>query len=89
MAKRIEGLKSAPTGNNTDGMVFKVQITLASNLPRRDIYVYNKDKSIVYLTEYTKELQQALADEPKSYWFGYVNAEKRIVLTSKAPWQEW
>jgi len=89
MAKTIEGLKTAPAGNHADGMVFKVQISLASSDNKRHLLIYNKGKSILYQQELTKELEKSLGTEIKAFWFGYVSAEKRIVLTSKAPMQDW
>lgn len=69
--------------------IVKLQVSLASNRPGpRSLLVYNEDHSIYYEGEVTLEVLDKLQDQPKGYFWAWMEGTK-LALGVAAPPQEW
>jgi hypothetical protein len=74
-------------------IIVKVQVPLFSSDPDAGVLVYDKDRS--FTTELPirsrrerDEILDILGDEPKGYFYAKVDG-KGLILTGKAPYQDW
>lgn len=70
-------------------MIVKVQISIATSLPRRRLLIYNEDRSIMYEDDATDEVIKLVGDYPKAYFKAHLDKQKKIVLDERAGDQDW
>ena len=73
--------------------IVKVQVPLFSSVEDEGILVYNEDRSIeailpIRSERELKQLRKEMKGEPKAYFYADTR-NKMLILTGKAPWQEW
>lgn len=66
--------------------VFKVQLSLASSQPVRQVLAYNESGSLMWQGDAPSELR---GQPLKAFWYGWVSKDKRIILDRKVPKKEW
>jgi hypothetical protein len=84
-------------------MIVKVQLSIVTNNTKRQMLIYNKDKSFIYEGDATEEILESMEPKNKEYSFqkAYFHAHlvddlqsenpnaKRIVLDKWADPQNW
>lgn len=68
--------------------IIKVQISLFTSGGDIEMMSYNKDMSIFFSGEATKEVIKAVGKNKKAYFYYHI-ANNRIILGKKAPAQDW
>ena len=74
-------------------IIVKVQLPIVTNDPSAGALVYNEDRSImadipIRSKAERKELLKQLNDDFKGYFYARHDG-KGLILTGKAPWQNW
>lgn len=69
--------------------IVKVQISLFSSDNTANVLVYNKDQSVVFEGEVSKEVVKAMKGETKAFFYFTAMKGGYIRLFGKAPWQGW
>jgi hypothetical protein len=73
--------------------IFKIQMPVSSDKPNPPALIYNEDKSIIGYVHITPDLEEAMDNRPKAFFYG-----KKIMLEDgawamgweeEAPWQGW
>jgi hypothetical protein len=69
--------------------IFKVQLSLFTNLSQKHVLVYNKDRTKQHEGPVDNVIKSLLGEKFKSFWYGHINKKRQIILDAEAPWQEW
>lgn len=82
MAKRA-------TKKKVTKFIVKLQVSLYHSAPGvRSLLVYNEDHSIYYEGEVTLEVLDKMKDQPKAYFWAWMEGTK-LALGEAAPPQDW
>lgn len=69
-------------------MIVKVQLSSSTTEPRRQVLIYNKDRTILWTGDATEELCRKMQKALKAFFHAHMN-EETIVLDRLAPFQSW
>lgn len=70
-------------------VLVKVQQSITTGFPKRQVLVYNRDHTVFYQGDVTPHLAERLKDELKSYWFATLMPSGTLELNCKAGWRNW
>lgn len=75
-------------------MIIKIQISQFDSEGRSIMLVYNKDRSVMYEEEATKDILTVMQGEPKRFFNAKVITNKKpysrvIQINGVAPYQNW
>ena len=70
-------------------MIVKVQISLVTTKEKRQVLVYNKDRSITYEADATDDVIALVGDFPKAYFKAHLDEAGKIVLDGRVKDQNW
>ena len=70
-------------------MIVKVQISLDTSLPKKQVLVYNEDRSIEWHAEAPKEILEVMDSRPKAFFKAHLDKDKKIVIDEEVPEQTW
>lgn len=72
-------------------MIVKVQVPLASNIPRDEwrALIYNRDRSFEMEMPITDDIITYLKGRPKAYFHINLREGNPLFIESEAPWQNW
>ena len=80
------GLKPRPWKRR---LLLKVQLSITTDEPVRQVYVYNQDHSVEWMGNASRSTVRFMADKLKRYAFAHLTKDKKISLDGYAPEQDW
>jgi hypothetical protein len=70
-------------------VVVKVQQSIVTSETKRQVLVYNQDRSIMWQGDITPDLRKVLGDDLKSYWYATVMKDGNLRLERRTGWRTW
>lgn len=71
-----------------DQIIVKVQLSLYTSEPVRQVVVYNEDRSIEFMMDAPADVLELMGDRPKAFFYATLK-DGTMGLDEEAPWQEW
>lgn len=69
--------------------VVKVQLSLHTNMPQRQMLVYDHDSRLTFQGDATKDVKRLMGERPKAFFWATINRSRQLELHEEAPWQTW
>lgn len=70
-------------------MIVKVQLSLATSEPMRQVVVYNEDHSVKFMGDASSDVLVMMNDRIKAFFFAEYHDGGQLEFFDEAPWQEW
>jgi hypothetical protein len=74
--------------HKTAPFIVKVQVSIVTGAQKKQVLVYNEDRSLTFQDDASRGLIRRMGGSPKQYFWATLR-DAEIHLGEAAPWQEW
>ncbi len=89
LAEKVDAYEDRQGSRRPGRTIVKVQLSITTTPARRQVRIYNEDRTIDYTADADDELVKELDGELKSYWYTNIGEDGMLSLEGLACPQDW